>query len=104
MPVAGTRQSRRKLEPPTRHQVFAAMTIKQSTARDLDLCRHFRPLSKQGQSRICRETTGEARRIMLGVSVVRRSLALAHGERDGAMRLISARPATRSERRLDEDG
>ncbi|WP_420827275.1 hypothetical protein [Halochromatium roseum] len=31
-------------------------------------------------------------------------LAVAHGERDGAMRIIRARPAARSERRLDEDG
>ena len=49
-------------------------------------------------------STGEARWITFGVSVVGRLLAVAHCERDGAMRIIRARSATRSERRLDEDG
>lgn len=49
-------------------------------------------------------STGETRWITFGVSDVGRLLAVAHCERDGAIRIISARPATRSERRLYEDG
>ena len=49
-------------------------------------------------------STGEARWITFGVSVVGRVLTVAHCEHDGGIRIISARPATRSERRLYEYG
>lgn len=49
-------------------------------------------------------STGEARWITFGASVVGRLLTVAHCERDGAIRIINARLATRSERRLYEHG
>lgn len=49
-------------------------------------------------------SAGEARWITFGVSVVGRLLTISHCERDGSIRIISARPATRSERRLYEYG
>jgi hypothetical protein len=49
-------------------------------------------------------STGEARWITFGASAVGRLLTVAHCERDGGIRIISARLATRSERRLYEHG
>jgi hypothetical protein len=49
-------------------------------------------------------SAGEFRWITFGVSTVGRLLTVAHCERDGMIRIISARPATRSERRLYEHG
>jgi uncharacterized DUF497 family protein len=49
-------------------------------------------------------STGEARWITFGFSAVGRLLTVAHCERDGGIRIISARPATRSELRLYEYG
>jgi uncharacterized DUF497 family protein len=49
-------------------------------------------------------SAGEARWITFDASIVGRLLTVAHCERDGAMRIISARLATRSERRLYEHG
>lgn len=42
---------------------------------------------------------GEERCIILGMSIGQRLLVVAHTERDDIIRLISARPATRAERR-----
>jgi uncharacterized DUF497 family protein len=47
---------------------------------------------------------GEARWLTFGVSAAGRLLAVAHCDRDSAVRIISARPATRAERRLYEHG
>ena len=46
----------------------------------------------------------ESRFLTFGISSTGRILVVAHTERDEAIRLISARPATRSERRAYEEG
>ena len=46
----------------------------------------------------------EQRYLLLGLSNRRRLLVVAHAERPPRTRLISARPATRKERRLYEEG
>ena len=46
----------------------------------------------------------EQRYVLLGISNRRRLLVVAHAERPPRTRLISARPATRKERRLYEEG
>jgi hypothetical protein len=46
----------------------------------------------------------EFRFLTFGLSSTGRILVVAHTERDEAIRLISARPATRSERRAYEEG
>jgi len=46
---------------------------------------------------------GERRYIGVGASERGRILMVAHSERDGAIRIISARPATRPERRFYEE-
>lgn len=46
----------------------------------------------------------EARFITIGPSSIGRMLMVAHTDRAEAVRLISARPATRSERRFYEEG
>ena len=46
----------------------------------------------------------EERNITFGVSSSGRLLVVSHTEREGRIRIISARPATRSERKLYEDG
>jgi uncharacterized DUF497 family protein len=50
-----------------------------------------------------RHSKGEARFVLLGLSEVRRLLAVMFVERDGTVRIISARPATRRERRNHEE-
>jgi len=45
---------------------------------------------------------GERRDFILGYSLAQRLLLVVHAERPGATRIISARPATRAERRLYE--
>ena len=47
---------------------------------------------------------GEERYLVLGMSLHRRLLVVSHLERSPSTRLISARPATRSERRRYEQG
>jgi len=47
---------------------------------------------------------GEERFITFGVSRSHRLLIVAHTDRGGRIRLISARPVTRAERRLYEEG
>lgn len=47
---------------------------------------------------------GERRWVTFGVAVTGRLLTVAHCDRHGAVRIISARPATKSERRLYEQG
>lgn len=47
---------------------------------------------------------GEARWITFGVSNLQRLLAVAHTEEGDTIRIISARAATRPERRLYEEG
>lgn len=47
---------------------------------------------------------GEARYVTFGVSSHGRLLVVAHAERDGTIRIIRARQATRAERRLYEEG
>lgn len=46
----------------------------------------------------------ERRCLVLGMSLNRRLLVVSHAERSPRTRLISARPATRSERRQYEEG
>ena len=48
--------------------------------------------------------SAEFRFVTFGLSSTGRILVVAHTERDEAIRLISARPATRSERRAYEEG
>jgi uncharacterized DUF497 family protein len=50
------------------------------------------------------DSAREARYLLLGTSRRGRLLAIAHTERGGRIRLISARPATRHERRDYEEG
>jgi uncharacterized DUF497 family protein len=47
---------------------------------------------------------GERRFITIGVSSAGRLLAIAHADRDEAIRIISARAATAAERRIYEEG
>ncbi|WP_295885991.1 BrnT family toxin [uncultured Thiohalocapsa sp.] len=49
-------------------------------------------------------SVGERRWVTFGLAVTGRLLTVAHCDRDGAVCIISARPATRSERRLYEQG
>ena len=49
-------------------------------------------------------STGESRYITFGVSSARRLLVVAHTERGGLVRIISARIATKSERKIYEEG
>ncbi len=49
-------------------------------------------------------STGEHRFITFGLSADGRILAVSHAERRGTIRLISARVATRAERKLYEEG
>jgi uncharacterized DUF497 family protein len=51
-----------------------------------------------------RHSFGEERLVLLGQSVRGRLLAVMFTERGDALRLISARPATRRERRHHEEG
>jgi uncharacterized DUF497 family protein len=46
----------------------------------------------------------EARSITFGISSAGRLLAVSHTERGECIRIISARPATRAERKLYEEG
>ena len=46
----------------------------------------------------------EARFLTFGLSSCGRVLVVSHADRRGSIRIISARPATRSERRLYEEG
>jgi uncharacterized protein len=46
----------------------------------------------------------EERYVTFGVSAQGRLLVVAHTERRGVIRIISARPATRSERKIYEEG
>ncbi len=47
---------------------------------------------------------GEHRYVTFGLSAVDRVLLVSHTERGGKIRIISARPATRVERRIYEEG
>ena len=47
---------------------------------------------------------GEHRFVTFGLSAANRVLAVSHTERSGKIRIISARPATRAERRIYEKG
>jgi uncharacterized protein len=49
-------------------------------------------------------STGEARYITFGVSSPGRLLVMSHTERGGLVRIISARTATKSERKIYEEG
>ena len=49
-------------------------------------------------------SVGEMRLITFGVSSVGRLLVVSHAERRNRIRIISARPATRPERKLYEEG
>lgn len=50
------------------------------------------------------QSTGEARYITFGVSSQGRLLVVSHTERGGVVRIISARTATKSERKIYEEG
>jgi uncharacterized DUF497 family protein len=47
---------------------------------------------------------GEARFVTFGISSKGRVLAVSHTDRGGVVRIISARPATRKEKRIYEEG
>lgn len=47
---------------------------------------------------------GEHRFVTFGVSSENRVLAVSHTERGGKIRIVSARPATRMERKMYEEG
>ena len=49
-------------------------------------------------------SVGEARYITFGASSLGRLLAVSHTHRSGAIRIISARRATRAERKIYEEG
>jgi uncharacterized DUF497 family protein len=49
-------------------------------------------------------STGEARYITFGVSSQGRLLVVSHTERGGLVRIIGARTATKSERKIYEEG
>ncbi len=49
-------------------------------------------------------SVGEVRFIIFGISSAGRLLVVSHTERGNRIRIISARPATRPERRLYEEG
>ncbi|RJP80753.1 MAG: BrnT family toxin [Candidatus Zixiibacteriota bacterium] len=49
-------------------------------------------------------STGEARYITIGLSKLSRLLVVAHSDRGDRIRVISARPATKGERRTYEEG
>ena len=49
-------------------------------------------------------SSGEHRFITFGISSARRLLVVSHTERADAFRIISARPATRPERKIYEEG
>lgn len=49
-------------------------------------------------------SVGEHRFITFGLSSNKRVLLVAHTERSGKIRIISARPATRAERKIYEEG
>jgi hypothetical protein len=50
----------------------------------------------------CGARVGEYRTLTLGYTERQRLILVAHTERDGRIRIISARPATSAERRLYE--
>jgi len=62
----------------------------------------FDPLSATGDDPD--HSIGESRFVMFGLSSSGRFLAVAHAERGAAIRIISARPVTRAERKLYEEG
>jgi uncharacterized DUF497 family protein len=62
----------------------------------------FDPLSVTGDDPD--HSLEERRSVTFGVSSAGRLLVVAHAERDDAIRIISARPATRPERNLYEKG
>jgi hypothetical protein len=47
---------------------------------------------------------GESRFVTFGVSSARRLLVVGHTERQDRLRIVSARPATKRERRIYEEG
>lgn len=49
-------------------------------------------------------SVGEHRFVTFGLSSGKRVLLVAHTERGGKIRIISARPATRAERKIYEEG
>ncbi len=49
-------------------------------------------------------SVGEHRFVTFGLSVKGRILLVAHTDRGGRIRIISARPATRAERKIYEEG
>ena len=62
----------------------------------------FDPLSATGDDPD--HSFGERRFVTFGLSSSRRLLVVAHAEEDDAIRIISARKATRAERKLYEEG
>ncbi|MBI3825389.1 MAG: BrnT family toxin [Candidatus Rokubacteria bacterium] len=50
------------------------------------------------------DSTGEERFVTFGISTGGRLLAIARTDRDDTIRIISARPATPSERKIYEEG
>jgi uncharacterized DUF497 family protein len=51
-----------------------------------------------------RHSTGEARFVTIGMTPAQRLLVVVHTDRNGRIRIISARPATRAEKKKHEEG
>ena len=49
-------------------------------------------------------STGEARFVTIGMTPARRLIVVVHTEREDRIRIISARPATRPEKKKHEEG
>ena len=49
-------------------------------------------------------STGEARFVTIGMTPAQRLLVVAHTDRDDRIRIVTARPATRAEKKKHEEG
>jgi uncharacterized DUF497 family protein len=78
----------------------SALRAKWGLARISPFLRNFVPVPILPTGNLTRQ---DLRRSPLGLSQIRRLLAVMYAERGGAIRIISARPATRRERRNYEE-
>lgn len=51
-----------------------------------------------------KHSTGEARFVTIGMTPAQRLIVVVHTDRDDRIRIISARPATRAEKKKHEEG
>ena len=83
-------------------QKAAASRRKHGVSFDEAASVFFDPLSATGDDPD--HSTDERRFVTFGMSSSGRLLVVAHAEHDDAIRIITARPATRAERKLYEEG